>query len=607
MTTYLLETSLSLLLTFSFYKVALENQPMHGFKRFYLLGSLLFSALVPLVSFEVETTTALVEYQPARVFQLEAPTTFQRLEIEPEPVGFNFSAYYATCWLWLYGLVSMVLIGRFIGNLRRLVRQISSNPQQPFQGAILVRLPTDTLPYTFLHYLFVSEVRYQRGEIEDELFTHELTHIRQRHSLDVLLLEALLCLAWFNPLLYAVKRAMQLNHEFLADEAVNGHHQNVPHYQHLLLSKLTSSSLVSLTSALTFQTTKKRLLMMTKRTTRIRAWLAGGSAALLLGVLTFLLGTTTEPAISSASKNSKVTQRQSFKSEAEKVVHQHGDMLVTPLKGKGTVKKYSKLSAEEKQWVIVRRPNYFMPLRIPSEAQWTAWRNPEKYSVSVHSSLRPEGIRLKNNELTTRQRTDMAYFVEGYDRTRPGEKADSTRRLIVMWTKGRREEILKEQHPDTLPQLFLSKPAVLKSQPQLPITEPEKNERLYGNMLVRIPGQKERRYSELSSEEKKRTKIVEIPLQPRRMPTEAQWAEWKNPHKFGIWVDNKRIRGQALNAYQRTDIASFSGSYVHKNARQPEGYSYQMDLMTTREYEKYSKEPRLYYGIMTVYKDEPKN
>ena len=46
----------------------------------------------------------------------------------------------------------------------------------------------------------------------------------------------------------------------------------------------------------------------------------------------------------------------------------------------------------------------------------------------------------------------------------------------------------------------------------------------------------------------------------------------------------KRLRGNALSAYQRTDIVAFSGSYVHKNARQPEGYQYQMDLTTEKGY-----------------------
>jgi hypothetical protein len=75
-----------------------------------------------------------------------------------------------------------------------------------------------------------------------------------------------------------------------------------------------------------------------------------------------------------------------------------------------------------------------------------------------------------------------------------------------------------------------------------------------------------------------------------KTPTQKEFEDWKNPKRFGIWLDNKRIKNSDLNKYEPTDIASFSGSYVHKNARQPQGYLYQFDLMTHKEYERYLKE-----------------
>lgn len=442
MTTYLLKASLSLLLAFGFYKIWLENERMHGFKRFYLLGSLLFATLVPLVSLEVGPVAEAIpllntqpEYQPAPALTAALPEV-SALKAAPAPAA-SIPASTSTYWLGLYAFVTALLLSRFGRNLYQLARQVADHPKQPFRGATLVRLPTGGLPYTFLHYLFVPEAAYRREEIEAELFTHELAHIRQRHSLDVLLLELLLCLGWFNPVLYWYKRAMQLNHEFLADEAVNRRHQNVPGYQYLLLSKLVPVPFPSLASTLTFQTTKQRLFMMTKHTSRARLWLSGSSAALLLGTLTVLLGATAAQVAPPVSETT-----------------------------------------------------------VPPKPQPQA------------------------NEATGRQ---------------------------VSETK---EEMIN---------------------------------RLYGDKLITLPGGKQKRYRDLSVEEKKF--VYYFPLEPRRTPTEAQWTAWHNPKMYGIWVDGKRLRGNALRAYQRTDIVAFSGSYVHKNARQPEGYLYQMDLTTNREYE----------------------
>lgn len=602
MSQYLLEASVSLLLTFGFYKVLLEQQPLHRFKRFYLLGSLLAAALVPVVSIEREPLKVWGDDQSVRGWPLPTAPAFPPPAGPPEPVsvaaGFDVVTFGATYGPWLYGLLTAVFVGRFALNLRRLLRQTSANPRQPFRGATLVLLPTDTLPYTFLHYLFVSEAAYQRGAIEEELFTHELAHIRQRHSLDLLLLEVLLCVAWFNPVLYGVKWAMQLNHEFLADQAVNERHQNVPRYQQLLLDKVAGGLPGSLTSAFAFRTTQKRFLMMTTSTSRLRAWLLGGSAALLLGALGFLFGTETEPATGADPVNSSTKAQQQVASEAEQVVRQHGDLWVKPVEGQGHAQKYSALSAAEKRRVIVRRPNYVIPLRVPTQTQWERWKQAEQYSISVHSHLHPEGQRLPKAELNQYQRLDIAFFHVSYDFRPQGSGVDSTRRLVVLWTRERRAEILREPHADTLPQLFLAKPVVEQSQPLE--TAAERTAQLYDEQIAR-GGLHEKKYADLSAEEKQWVRVMKNKPLLRRTPTAAQWKAWQNPRQFRVWAEGKWLQGPALaKRYQRTAIASFLISNITQELRQREGYVQQVHLTTNQEFEAYRKTPAAPYYIVVL-------
>ncbi len=427
---YLLKSGLGLLLVLGFYKIALENKRMHPFKRFYLLGSVVFSLLIPLLSFPFWSET-----EPFVLFQPE-PAGTPGATIPFRPPG-DSAGPEATDWAygwWLYGVVSTLMVARFLRNLLFLFRRIHANPKQPHQGATLVLLDGDVLPHTFLHCLFLSEAAYRRGEIEPELLTHELAHVRQRHSLDVVLVELLLCFGWFNPLLFWCKRLIQFNHELLADEAVTRSHRNIPHYQHLLLSKLTAVPSVALASTLTFQTTKQRLHMMTRHTSRASAWLTASSAVLLLSTLTILIGTTT---------TAQVT-----------------------------------------------------PPRTQNPA------------------------------------------------TRPPQAA----------------------------------------------TDVTKMERLYADKLVILPGRNapRKKFSELSAAEKQQVQLV--PPLPRQVPTEALMKEWKNAKKFGVWLDDRHIPNARLNRYSAADIASYWVSYVHKNARQPENYQYQVDLMTKPAYEKYLKE-----------------
>lgn len=430
---YLLKWGFCLLVALCFYKCFLENEKMHRFNRFFLLGSLGFSLLAPLLSFEVQSEVILLaDVTAVQRAERGLATTLRMVAVASET-----DDSVAGIWRVAYWLVTGLLLARFGWNLYALFRKISGCPTVPFGSATLVLIPENGLPYTFLHYLFVDQIAYQNRSIEDELFAHEMAHIRQKHSFDILLIELLTCFFWFNPVLIGYKRAIQLNHEFLADEAVTNRCPNVVHYQHLLLSKLSSKVPILLTSTLTFQTTKQRFKMMTKETSRAKALIMAVSAVCLLIELAMAMSTQT------------VAQ------------------------------------------------------------------------------------------------------------SAPG-------------------------------------PAKSKTTNQEPETSVTEMERLYGDKLVLFPSQTpsrkaiQRRFSELSAEEKKN--VVLIKPQARRTPTEAEFSAWKNSKKYGIWVDDKRIRDFANTTLEANNIASYSGSYVHKNARQPEGYLYQMDLMTRKNYAAYLKD-----------------
>ena len=105
---------------------------------------------------------------------------------------------------------------------------------------------------------------YLNGTIKNEIVYHELSHVQQKHSFDILLIEFIHVIFWFNPFIFLYKKAIQLNHEFLADEAVISKFENVQAYQYVLLNQVRKNSNPSITSALNYLITKKRLIMMTK-------------------------------------------------------------------------------------------------------------------------------------------------------------------------------------------------------------------------------------------------------------------------------------------------------------------------------------------------------
>lgn len=456
MTTYLLESTLTLLVLLGVYQLFLENQPVHRLKRIYLLGTLAVAFVAPLLTVEVPLPRPMT--QPVAV-ALWSPAESPPIQTAAAAVAAEPSINY---WLWVYGAGVLLMLGRFARNLHQIAVQVRRYRSRPFRGVWLVPLPADVLPHTFLHYLFVSKAAVEQGTLEPELLTHELAHIRQRHSLDILLIELLLCFGWFNPLLIWLKRAMQRNHEFLADEAVNIAFGNVPGYQQLLLAKLTrATALPALVSTLTFQTTKQRLLMMTKHASPARTWFAGGSTALLFCALTLALIDIDEAPAQNVPAQSK-----------------------------------------------------------PTPVAKTAPTRLEPRQLSAEEARKEFG-------------DDVFY---GPDR--------------------KKEPVSIKKKVDSL---------------------------LAAGKKVR----------------------VYFPPPLRIELTEAQWEDFKNTKKYGIWVDEKRRRDNPLSKYKRTDIVYYSRSYVHKNARQPEGYLYQLDLYTEAGYQTRLREIEA-SPLMVIEPDRPK-
>jgi bla regulator protein BlaR1 len=266
MIAYFLKSILCLGIFLLVYLLFLEKEKMHRFNRWYLLGTILFAFFVPLVGFEVTQDSLPVLLNNYFVVHGSHAGTNLPVQAVSAPISSAGAPadYFSTLLLAVYSLVTIMLLARFARNLYRILASVSANKTVYARGVKLVLLEERTASYSFLNYIFISEEDYANKEIEEELITHELTHIQQKHSWDIIFIEFLQIVFWFNPVLFLYKKAIQLNHEYLADEAVISTHRNVPAYQSLLLDKAGYHRAARLSSSFNYSVTKKRLVMMTK-------------------------------------------------------------------------------------------------------------------------------------------------------------------------------------------------------------------------------------------------------------------------------------------------------------------------------------------------------
>ncbi|MFV1884120.1 MAG: M56 family metallopeptidase [Balneola sp.] len=287
MIVYFIKSTILLALLLGLYKLFLENEKMHSFNRFFLLVALGLGLTAPLIQIDISATTKLVGLELAKIEStINAPSEFVARTIEPviagspsEPVSTpNETAGESTVpafskelfltrkemILGAYLLVTLFFLIRFGYGLFELFSNVRIGDKTSFKKATIILLEDAITPQSFFRWIFLNKKDFESGNIAPEILEHELTHIRQKHSLDVLLVEFLKTIFWFNPVLYFYKHSIQLNHEFLADEGAVTISDSITEYQSILLNFASNCDSEKITNRFDYGLTKKRLFMMQK-------------------------------------------------------------------------------------------------------------------------------------------------------------------------------------------------------------------------------------------------------------------------------------------------------------------------------------------------------
>lgn len=282
---YILKSAACMAVFLLFYKLLLEKENMHVFKRFYLLGGLVASFIIPSLVF-VEYVEHIVISTPISTAAMIQTNATIPATVAQDSNMINFS--FLVLSIYLIGVFGFGI--RFFRNLFQIIRRIRKNTKVKSGYGTRVLLREMMAPHTFFSYIFLNKVRFDSNEIPKEVLLHEETHAKQRHSFDVLIIEFLQVLVWFNPIIYFFKKAIKLNHEFLADKAVLQKDVNTKTYQNTLLSYLSPDSAKKyqpqLANAINYSSIKKRFKIMKTHTSKKAVLLR---TLLLLPLLTIVI------------------------------------------------------------------------------------------------------------------------------------------------------------------------------------------------------------------------------------------------------------------------------------------------------------------------------
>ena len=266
--TYQGKTAIALAVFYLFYRLLLSKETFHRFNRIVLLGTAALSFVLPLCVITIRKVVTL-PYTPVADEQaetaLEMATTVTEAASAPVWPA-------VVCGIFILGALAVLLMT--VISIFKVKAIINSGEHQTLEsGETLVITNDDTAPFSWMKYIVISREDYESGY--SQILTHEKAHIALRHSWDLLFVDMITVLQWFNPAIWMLKSDLRALHEFEADDAVLRSGANVKEYQYLLIRKAVSKSGYSVANSFNHSTLKARITMMlNKKSSRMSAWKA---------------------------------------------------------------------------------------------------------------------------------------------------------------------------------------------------------------------------------------------------------------------------------------------------------------------------------------------
>ncbi|PKP33351.1 MAG: hypothetical protein CVU00_10805 [Bacteroidetes bacterium HGW-Bacteroidetes-17] len=279
---YLIQSALCLGSLYLIYWFFLKKDTFFTANRFYLLSSIILSFILPMFKVPVFYDNSEVVY----VVALEAITvTADKIE---SGIAQNLTLYQSVLIVYLTGACIFLL--RFVFQLLQLAFLIRKFGVTQMDGLKIVKINSKYSPFSYFNFIFLNEQNFKDKNLKN-ILDHEKIHIRQKHSLDLIILEILTVIQWFNPFIWLYKASLKGIHEYLADEGLLAGGMNKLNYQRLLLSHTVGLQINDLTNNFNQSLIKKRFIMMTKtqskKFARLKMLLVIPMTALLILCFTF--------------------------------------------------------------------------------------------------------------------------------------------------------------------------------------------------------------------------------------------------------------------------------------------------------------------------------
>ena len=253
MINYIIQVLLFQTVFLAVYDLVLKKETFFQWNRAYLIITSVLAYIIPLIRFTGASENIPPEYRIMLPEVMLSPETFIEKQVESSATLFN-----GMQWVFIIGAAIASII--FVTKLFQIFKLIRQNSKEKNKDYHLVLLPTRHTAFSFFHYIFLGKTAHQK----EEIIKHELIHVKQKHSIDLLFFELQKVLLWFNPYSYLYQNRIAEIHEFIADAKTVHKKEKSTFYQSLLAETFHVDKLAFVNAYNKQSLIKKRIIMFSK-------------------------------------------------------------------------------------------------------------------------------------------------------------------------------------------------------------------------------------------------------------------------------------------------------------------------------------------------------
>ena len=247
----------ALLVFYLFYRFLLKKETFHRFNRVVLVGTAVLSFLLPLCIITIRRPMEMAPAASEPMIVSELP------EMELAPIARASESWWPLLLTILFWTGVAFVLARLLVSILSIVRIIRQGEQvREEDGCRIIVTERSVDPFSWMRYIVLSRKDWELPH--KSILAHEKAHIAYGHSLEVLLVDILSALQWFNPAIWMLRADLKELHEYEADDAVLRAGANIKEYQYLLIRKAVSKSGYSVANSFNHSSLKNRITMMSR-------------------------------------------------------------------------------------------------------------------------------------------------------------------------------------------------------------------------------------------------------------------------------------------------------------------------------------------------------